>query len=281
MKVLFYGSNGWIGANLLTRFGNDVEVVSSTTRIEDYPSVLKDIQQHKPTHVVLAAGLIGKPNVDWCEDHKEEVYRINVEATGNLALQCYLANVHLTYLGTGCIFEYDDLHPVGDELTGYKETDKPNFSGSWYSRTKIMTEAILSGFPNVLVLRIRMPISDDLNARSFITKIVSYTRIASVPNSMTVLSDLIPLIPTMMENKDVGILNFTNPGAISHDEILTLYKELVDPTHTYESVSQIGLGLRSGRSNNYMDTSLITSRYEVPHIKDSIKKIILQLTCPV
>jgi hypothetical protein len=26
--------------------------------------------QVKPTHVINAAGLTGRPNVDWCEDHK-------------------------------------------------------------------------------------------------------------------------------------------------------------------------------------------------------------------
>ena len=26
--------------------------------------------QVKPTHILNAAGLTGRPNVDWCEDHK-------------------------------------------------------------------------------------------------------------------------------------------------------------------------------------------------------------------
>ena len=30
----------------------------------------KNIQQFKPTHVLNAAGLTGRPNVDWCETHK-------------------------------------------------------------------------------------------------------------------------------------------------------------------------------------------------------------------
>jgi hypothetical protein len=28
------------------------------------------LPQVKPTHVLNAAGLTGRPNVDWCEDHK-------------------------------------------------------------------------------------------------------------------------------------------------------------------------------------------------------------------
>jgi UDP-glucose 4,6-dehydratase len=38
---------------------------------------------------------------------------------------------------TGCIFEYDKEHPLGSGI-GFKEEDKPNFIGSFYSKTKAM-----------------------------------------------------------------------------------------------------------------------------------------------
>jgi len=38
---------------------------------------------------------------------------------------------------TGCIFEYDAAHPEGSGI-GFKEEDKPNFTGSFYSKTKAM-----------------------------------------------------------------------------------------------------------------------------------------------
>ena len=45
---------------------------------------------------------------------------------------------------------------------------------------------------NVLNLRIRMPITGDYNKRNFITKITTYEYICSIPNSMTVLPELLP-----------------------------------------------------------------------------------------
>ena len=36
--------------------------------------------------------------------------------------------------------------------------------------------------------RLRMPISNDLSDRSFVTKIARYHRVVDVPNSMTVLT---------------------------------------------------------------------------------------------
>ena len=49
----------------------------------------------------------------------------------------------MTYYGTGCIFHYDDEHPIGGK--GFSEEDKPNFTGSYYSHTKVWTTPCCSG----------------------------------------------------------------------------------------------------------------------------------------
>lgn len=41
--------------------------------------------------------------------------------------------------------------------------------------------------------RLRMPISNELSDRNFVTKIARYHRVVDVPNSMTVLTDMLPL----------------------------------------------------------------------------------------
>lgn len=40
----------------------------------------------KPTHVLNAAGVTGRPNVDWCESNKETTLRCNVVGALNLAV---------------------------------------------------------------------------------------------------------------------------------------------------------------------------------------------------
>ena len=67
-----------------------------------------------------------------------------------------------------------------------------------------------------------MPITDEYNKRNFITKITTYEYICSIPNSMTVLPELLPKVLNMMENNIVGTLNLTNPGLIAHNEILQM-----------------------------------------------------------
>lgn len=46
-----------------------------------------------------------------------------------------------------------------------------------------------------------MPISDDLNPRNFITKITKYQKVVNIPNSMSVLTELLPVSISMSERK--------------------------------------------------------------------------------
>ena len=133
---------------------------------------------------------------------------------------------------------------------------------------------------SVLNVRIRMPITDEFNKRNFITKITTYDKVCSVPNSMTVLNELIPLMIKMAINNTKGTVNLTNPGLISHNDILEMYKEIVDPDFTWKNftIEEQNEILASGRSNNYLDTSKLESYFpEVLNIKDSVRKILIQM----
>jgi nucleoside-diphosphate-sugar epimerase len=198
----------------------------------------------------------GRPNVDWCEDHKTDVVRVNVVGTLSLLDAVSSRGVHCTNLATGCIFSYDDAHPLGSGR-GFTEDDAPNFAGSWYSETKGAVERLSRVFPHVLTLRLRMPISDDLHPRSFVTKITRYERVVDIPNSMTVLHDLLPAVPALAEARVTGVLNFTNPGTASHNQVLALYRDLVDPAFRWSNFSEAeqALVLKARRSNNELDAS--------------------------
>lgn len=138
MKFLIYGKTGWIGG-LLGKLCNEEGIAweYGSGRLDDRISLLEDIRKARPTHVLSAAGVTGRPNVDWCESHKVETIRTNVVGTLNLADVCKEEGLYLMNFATGCIFEYDKEHPLGSGI-GFKEEDKPNFIGSFYSKTKAM-----------------------------------------------------------------------------------------------------------------------------------------------
>ena len=94
---------------------------------------------------------------------------------------------------------------------------------------------------------------------------------------MTVLDDLLPVMLDMAVKKKVGTINLTNPGTITHNQILDLYRELVDPSFTYKNclMSQLRETLKAGRSNNQLDTTKLESEYpEVPSICNSVTNIL-------
>lgn len=280
LKFLIYGRTGWIGG-LLGKICEKQRIPFEygKGRLENAAQILADIQTVKPTHVFNAAGVTGRPNVDWCETHKPETIRTNVVGTLTLADVCRERGLLMMNYATGCIFEYDETHPLGSGI-GFKEEDKPNFIGSFYSKTKAMVEELLKEYDNVCTLRVRMPISSDLsNPRNFITKISRYNKVVNIPNSMTILDELLPISVEMAKRNLRGIWNFTNPGAVSHNEILEMYKAYIDPdfkwvNFTLEEQAKV---IVAPRSNNEMDASKLKREFpELLSIKDSLIKYVFE-----
>ena len=197
-----------------------------------------------------------------------------------------------------------------------------------------MVEDLLKEYPNVLILRVRMPIVADLTyPRNFITKIIKYDKVlksellllcalwyirivstafdagvtcwcilqvVDIPNSMTVLPELLPYSIEMVSSIHqqllysplglprvtsaiwillsvccmcvlqaqrglTGIMNYTNPGTVSHNEILEMYKEYIDPefkwsNFTIEEQSKV---IVAARSNNLLDTKRVSYAFHL------------------
>jgi hypothetical protein len=69
---------------------------------------------------------------------------------------------------------------------------------------------------------------------------------------MTILHDLLPIGVKAAQRGLTGVYNYTNPGAISHNQILDLYKKYIDPSFTYANFTEEEQNkiLKAGRSNN-------------------------------
>ena len=122
-----------------------------------------------------------------------------------------------------------------------------------------------------------MPITSKHEPRNFITKITTYEQICSIPNSMTVLDELLPYALDMAKLRTTGTYNFTNPGVISHNEILEMYRDIVDTTFTWKNftIEEQSKILASERSNNCLDTSKLKTLYpQIMHIKESVREVL-------
>ena len=238
MKFLVFGANGWIGNQFIDLIKNNYDYKKATSRLDNIEETIKEIEDENPTHIFCFIGrthgkIDGKiySTIDYLEQPGKlvENVRDNLFSPVGLAKICEQRNIHLTYMGTGCIFKFDKDHPFGEEVNGFTENSKPNFFGSGYSIVKGFTDQLMALFPKtVLNLRIRMPITDEPNSRNFITKITNYEKICSIPNSMSVLPELLPMALELAKNNHTGGMNLTNPGLVTHNEILAMYKEIVD-----------------------------------------------------
>ena len=197
MKLLIFGSKGWIGRQFCEYLdNNNILYIESDSRADNEKDVEKEINEHKPTNIVSFIGRTygGTFNtIDYLEQPGKLVDNIrdNLYAPMILSILCERYNIHYTYMGTGCIFEYSD----NSDSVKKCEDDVPNFFGSSYSIVKGYTDRLQHMYSkNTLNLRIRMPIVNYDHDRNFITKITKYEYVCSVANSMTVLHDMFPII---------------------------------------------------------------------------------------
>jgi len=135
-------------------------------------------------------------------------------------------------------------------------------------------EDLLRNYDNVCTLRVRMPISSDLsNPRNFITKITRYEKVVDIPNSMTILDELLPISIEMAKRNLTGIWNFTNPGVVSHNEILQMYKDYIDSSFTWKNftLEEQAKVIVAPRSNNELDAGKLKKEFpELLSIKESL-----------
>merc|ERR1711894_430494 len=86
---------------------------------------------------------------------------------------------------------------------------------------------------------------------------MGYERVVNIPNSMTVLTEMLPASLAMAQKGLTGVYNFTNPGVISHNEVLDLYIKYIDPTYHYTNFTEEEQNevIKAPRSNNELDTT--------------------------
>jgi UDP-glucose 4,6-dehydratase len=144
----------------------------------------------------------------------------------------------------------------------------------------LQVEELLNEFDNVCTLRVRMPITSDLqNPRNFVTKIARYQKIVNIPNSMTILDELLPVSIEMAKRNLRGIWNFTNPGVVSHNEIMEMYKQYINPDLTWVnfSLEEQAKVIVAARSNNELDASKLSKEFpEILPIKESLLKFVFE-----
>jgi len=286
-KWLIYGGRGWIGTHFLKYIPENKEIIHGKSRGDDYISLQTEITSIKPNRVISFIGrtrahqsIIDSTEderekmriktIDWLEQNLEINLRDNFLSAINLQKITADLNIHFTHMSTGCIFSYFDNDPL-EKI--FDEDDLANFKGSSYSMVKGMADTFFHNCENVLNVRFRLPITYDLeDDKNLLCKLIKYKTINSTPNSVSVLSDILPEIVFRIESAATGTYNMTNPGYITHDEILALYKEIINPEHEYILLED---GPEKDRLNKCRSNCILKSSFGkcIPTAQESVRKI--------
>jgi len=141
LRILVTGASGLLGSKLCKlAVRKNYEIYSAYSQhkplygapvqfdISDKDAAEKIFKKVKPEAVVHTAALT---NVDKCELEKERAWKINVEATENIAESCEKFHAFLVYISTDYVFD--------GEKGMYKENHKPN-PVNYYGLTKLKGE---------------------------------------------------------------------------------------------------------------------------------------------
>ena len=256
MKILIIGK-GYLGTRCAQAWEDAVisdKIIATVKDVEEL------IDQHQPDAILNAAGVVGKPNVDWCETHQIETLKGNTILPLIIAEACQNKGIYLLHMATGCVFYGQSPH--GGPWT---EEDYGN-PAAVYTKSKFAADLVLSTLPNVGIARIRMPFDSQSHPANLIDKLSKYEKIVDVENSMTVVDDMVDVFYKLLEKKAEGIFHVTNPGSIKHKEIMELYKKYVDPSHSNKWITEedlVKLGLANKKRSNNIMTSINLKKYGI------------------
>lgn len=223
MSFLILGANGYLGnwtKKILEEQG--FKTTSSNVRLNNYNELERVIIDSNCKYVICAAGISGKPTIEWCETHSHETFQTNVLDTMNLVSTCYKLHKHITLYGSGLIYN-------GDKNI-YSENDIPNYYDKIYTKYRILLEKMLisSPYDNWLYLRILFPCTMDNHQKCFYEKLKHKPYLHDISVPLTIVPYLFKFLSTLILNDIKGIFNFVNKDVL-HLSILNPNADIKPP----------------------------------------------------
>ena len=234
-RILILGK-GFIGETLQKEFGCRI----SGAPIRSFADAERLAGKYNPEIIINCIGATGRNNVDDCELDKDATLFANSFLPLILAEVCLRRGIKLVQISSGCIFEFD--YKNGRPIT---EKKPPDFFGLFYSRSKIYSDLALEALSrkfDILVIRLRIPLSDRPHPKNLLDKLIRYRRVITLKNSVTYIPDFARALRHLLKVDARGIYNVVNKGGLSYPRLMEVYKKY-QPGFDYQKVDFRKLGL--------------------------------------
>ena len=250
------GAKGYLGANCVSILKKQgCTVYESNLRLNDINSIKDEIMRSRAKYVICAAGISGKPTIEWCETNETETYETNYLGVVDLIRLTKELSLHLTIFGSGLIYS--------GEKDIYNETDTPNLTSKVYCKWRIQLEQHISLYNHVLYLRIIYPITLDGHPKCFMTKMKSRAQnVHPIKVSITFVPELFCKIKDLCNEKITGIFNFVNTHTILLTDLLGLYSKYS------QKIDIIINSASDGKGGYELCNNKLSSVVSVSNIKD-------------
>lgn len=255
MKALIIGASGLVGNALLNVCQSHGDQVIGTFYSRERPGMIPlDLRDRSAVYRVLhqaQADVIYLPaattNVDWCEQHNQESYEVNVAGPRNVAEAARDLHSKIVYFSTDYVF---------DGTKGpYTERDLPN-PLSVYGRHKLAAEEIARQFAfSHLIIRTTWVYGAEQPPRNFVARLVQQLKLGvsmKAPidqwGNPTYAPNLAELVQEAVREGLTGILNVTGPEIVNRYQLALATVEAFHlPNNLVSSVDTAELGQAARR----------------------------------
>lgn len=260
-KVLLITSTGLVGSYLYRVLKKEkLSVIGACHLFKDKSArynidiVNKDTLERvfagvEPEVVILSAALA---NVDYCEEHKDEAWQVNVEGLQNVVERAEAYDAKLVFFSTDYIFN--------GENGPYTEVDRPN-PICFYGETKLRGESIIKeNLKDYLIIRTTVVYGCDTGEKNFAIKLINTLkekRKLKIPfdqvSSPTYALNLAEIVTELIKKNKLGIYNVVGKDLIDRYTFALricsefgLSKNLIIPTKTKDLNQKAKRPLKAG-----------------------------------
>jgi dTDP-4-dehydrorhamnose reductase len=251
-KLLLIGVSGLLGSKIYQSNKDRYEIYGTynfhkpklinTLRLDvternDVSKLLNDI---KPDLVIDAHAL---SNVDYCELHHEDAWKINVEGTKNVAEACKVNGCKYIFISTDYVYD-------GYKTTTYSEKDKPH-PINYYGKTKFIAEKVIEALDmDYIIVRtaVLFGVSSSFGKLSFPSWVIQQLKLKNKIkvvidqySNPTLVDNLGEFLLYLYEKDRFGVFNISGKDNISRFEFskmlakeFNLDERLIEPITTAE-----------------------------------------------